>query len=371
MLKRAGILISSICLLLLTTSCSQDQHILERVGYVRTVGFDREDENRVRVTLSIPLILTEANQTRFTDEILTATAKSGKEARITLSRKTSRKLLSGQIRTIMYNTNIARQGLREFMDTLQRDPTISKRTELVIVDESVHDLLSRTYKGHLRTGQYIDRLLKKEFDMQTIPRILLHEFFRDYYDDGKDPIANMIRKSGEDLEYAGVALFHDDKYMGKLTPDEVFYFSIMYHDHGKGEFTVTSDKPEMKSVTLDGINSRKKVKIRKNEEGNYIADIYIKFNGSVLEYVGDMNLTSSADRSKLENLLNEHVVQQCEKVVKKLQKHRTDSIGIGQHVRNKMSYKAWMDSPWDEMYAKMEIRVHAKSKIRNFGNYYH
>lgn len=370
MLKRAGILMSFMSVMLFTASCSQDQHILERVGYVRTVGFDREGENQVRITLSIPLILTEANQTRFTDEILSATAKSGKEARITLSRKTSRKLLSGQIRTIMYNTNIARQGLRDFMDTLQRDPTISKRTELVIVDESAHDILSRTYKGHPRTGQYIDRLLKKEFDMQTIPRVLLHEFFRDYYDDGKDPIANMIRKSGEDLEYDGIALFHDDKYMGKLSPDEVFYFSIMYHDHGKGEFTVTSDNPDLKSVTLDGINSRKKVKIRKDEEGKYIADIYIKFNGGILEYVGDMNLTSSADRSKLESLLNEHVTEECEKVVKKLQKYGTDSIGIGQHVRNKMKYKAWMDTPWDEMYAKMEIHVHAKSKIRNFGNFY-
>ncbi len=369
MLKRSRVLMSFLSLLLFATACSQDQHILERIGYVRTVGFDKE-EDQVRATLSIPLIVTEAKQTQFTDEILTATANSGKEARITLSRKTSRKLLSGQIRTLMYSTDIAREGLRNFMDTLQRDPTVSKRTELIIVDGSTHDILTGTYKGHPRTGQYIDRLLKKEFEMQTIPRILLHEYFRDYYDNGKDPIANMIRKSGNDLEYDGIALFRKDKYISRLSPAEVFYFSLMYHNQGKGEFTVTSDNPDMRSITFDAINSKKKIKIKKMGDEKYRADITIKLNGGALEYVGDLNLSITEDRTKLEGIINEYITKQCEKVVKKLQKNRTDSLGIGQYVRNKMSYKAWTDTSWDDMYRNMEINVHTNFKMKNFGNFY-
>ncbi|WP_410771695.1 Ger(x)C family spore germination protein [Fontibacillus sp. BL9] len=370
MLKRVYFLTGILSLILFTTACSQDQHILERIGYVRTVGFDREGEDQVRVTVSVPLIVTEANQTQFTDEVLTAAANSGKEARITLSRKTSRKLLSGQIRTIMYNADIARQGLRDFMDTLQRDPTISKRTEIVIVDGSTRDILERSYKGHPRTGQYIDRLLKKEFEMQTIPRVLVHEFFRDYYEDGKDPIANMIRQSGDDLEFDGIALFRKDKYINKLMPEEVFYFSIMYHDHGRGEITITTDKPELRSITFDGINSRKKIKIKKNEEGKYVADIKININGGALEYIGNLDLTNASDRTKLEGILNEYLAKECGKVAKKLQKYRTDSLGIGMHVRNKMNYKEWKDTQWDDMYANMDIHVHAKFMIKNFGNFY-
>ncbi|RCX20584.1 spore germination protein [Fontibacillus phaseoli] len=367
MLRKTGLL-SAVCLLLLT-SCSQDQHILERIGYIRTAGYDLQEGGKLKITLSVPLIINEASQTFQTDEILTTVATSSKEARIKLSRKTSRNLVSGQLRTILFNTDLAKQGLHKHMDTLLRDPSISKLTELVIVDGSAHEIMTSKYSGHPRTAQYIDRLLKKEFNMETTPRILLHEFFRDYYDDGKDPIATMLRKSGNDLELNGIALFRNDKYITKLPPEDIFYFSIMYQNQGRGEFTVVTERPEMKSITFTAINSRKKIKIKKNQNGKYVANIGLKIEGGVLEYIGNLDLSTS-DKNKLEGIMSEYISQQAKRIVGKLQHNRTDSLGIGQHVRNKMSYKAWKDTDWEDIYANMDIQVHAKFMIKNFGNFY-
>ncbi|MEF2967638.1 Ger(x)C family spore germination protein [Paenibacillus sp. M1] len=355
------------CLLL--AGCSQDQHILERIGYIRTVGYDAAEAGKVQITLSIPLVVNEANQSRSSDEVLTGEAYSSKEARNNLSRRISRNLVSGQARTILFSDRVAKGGLRRYMDTLMRDASISKRTEMVIVEGSAHEIISGDYPEHPRTAQYIDRLIKKEFKTQATPNIMLHQFLRDYYDDGKDPIATMLRQRGKDLEISGIALFQEDKYENKLEPKDIFYFSLMYGNLSKGETTLVVGIPEVESVTLNAINSKKKVRISRSADGKYRADIYIKLEGGLIEYNGNLKLSTS-DRIKLEETLSGFISRQGQRVVKQLQQHRTDNLGIGQYVRNKMGYKAWKDAHWDDIYANMDIQVHAKLLIKNFGNYY-
>ncbi|WP_334073479.1 MULTISPECIES: Ger(x)C family spore germination protein [Paenibacillus] len=366
--KNAGLLLFALSLLLLT-ACNQDQNILERVGYIRTGGIDPAEEGKIRLTINVPLTINEGSNTKRLTETLTTVATGSKEARNELSRKSSRKLVSGQLRTLLFNTELAKKGLNPYLDTLFRDPSISKRIEIVLTEGSTQEIITSQYPGHPGVSQYIDQLLRKEFDMQNTPRILLHHFFRDYYDDGKDPTATMLVKKGNELELDGIALFRKDKYVGKLEKDDIFYFTILKQEQKKGEFTLNTDRPELKSITFSAIKSKRKIKIKKNEEGKYIADIGIRVEGGVLEYIGNLNLTKS-DRKKLEDLISEHMTKRAELVLKKLRQHRSDPIGLGQYVRNKMTYSAWKDTDWSEMYANMEIRVHSRFLMKNFGNLY-
>lgn len=357
--------------MLLLTACAQDRYILEQIGYIRTAGYDavQDSPNRVKLTFLVPLLLNPENRTSQKDEILTVVTGSGKEARNILSRRTSKKLVSGQLRTILISGELASQGLFKHLDTFLRDSTISKRAGLVIVEGSANEVISSDYPGHPPAGKYIDQLLTKEFELETTPRVLLHEFLRDFYEEGKDPIITILRKNGQDLESNGVALFQNDRFVGKVPPEELFYFSILYHDLEKGLFTVTSDMPELKSITFDAINSHKKIKIMQAENGKLRAEIRLSVDGGVREYIGNMKL-STPERKEVERMLGEYISKQANQVIRKLQQHRTDSIGIGQYARNKMGYKKWKETDWREMYANMEIEVKAKFLIKNFGSYY-
>lgn len=358
-----------LAMILLLAGCNQDQNILERIGYIRIGAFDPAEGEKIRLTINVPLTINEGQNARRLTEVLTTEARGSKEARNMLQNQSSRKLVSGQLRTILFNRELAVKGLTPYLDTLIRDPSISKRAEMVIADGSAQEMISKDYSGHPGADRYIDQLLRKEFEMQHVPHILLHQFIRDYYDDGKDPMAPLLSPKDASLELSGIALFHYDKYAGKVERAEFPYFTMLYQNQNKGEFTINTDDPSLKSITFSAIKSKRKIKVKKIREGKYAADINIWIEGGVLEYIGNLDLTKS-DRKKLERLIGEYVTKRTEQILAKLQRYRTDPVGIGQHVRNSMAYSVWKESDWSDLYANMEFRVHTRFIIKNFGNRY-
>lgn len=214
MRKRIGLLCASACLLL--AGCAQDQRILERIGYVETAAFDASPEGKIKVTVSIPLVTQFAKNGETTDELLTTVAKSPKEANKELGLRTSRIIVSGQIRTLMFGEALARMGLWKHMDTFYRDPTISQRTSVVVVEGDAGTVISQEFPRHTKTANYINKLLQKEYNRQGSPRTMLHQFVRDYFDDGQDPIAVMIKEQKKDITVSGLAMFQKDRMVEKF-----------------------------------------------------------------------------------------------------------------------------------------------------------
>ncbi|MFD1175083.1 Ger(x)C family spore germination protein [Paenibacillus puldeungensis] len=365
-LKPFGLACGLVAILL--SGCSQDQNMLERIGYIQSAAYDLAPKGDVKVTISIPLVTQFARDGRTTDELLSTVAHSSKEANKKLSLQTSRLLVSGQIRALLFGVKLAQQGLQTHMDTFLRDPSFSKRTPVVVVDGDSGDLISHEYPRHTKTSNYIEKLLQKEFSKQIYPRILLHEFIRDLNDDGQDPIATMIRETKNGIEMSGVALFRKDRFITKLSPEDVFIFSLMYHSINRGEFTIATENPELRSVSFNVSKSKRKIKVSRTDEGEYQVNIGVKVQASIMEYIGTLRLSTS-DRAKAEQLINESIANAAERIIHNMQKNRVDSLGIGKYVRNKMSYSEWKKTDWHDMYSKMPIHVQCSFIIKNYGNY--
>ncbi|MNC76546.1 hypothetical protein D3C75_1282890 [compost metagenome] len=56
-------------------------------------------------------------------------------------------------------------------------------------------------------------------------------------------------------------------------------------------------------------------------------------------------------------------------MVKQMQEHNVDSLGIGAYVRNRMNYKEWTSLNWREMYPQIEVECHTKVVIKDYGKY--
>ncbi|MGZ7442044.1 Ger(x)C family spore germination protein [Paenibacillus sp. TH7-28] len=368
MLKRIGCLCA--CAFLLLTGCNQDERVLEKIGYVETAAYDAVPNGNIKVTVSIPLVTQFAKDGKTTDELLSTIAKSPKDARKTLSLRTSRMMVNGQIRTLMFGEALARRGIWKHMDTFFRDPTISLRTTVAVVEGDAGSVISQELPRHTKTANYINKLLQKEFSRQGAPQTRLHQFVRDYHDDGIDPVAIMIRELEKDITVSGLALFRNDQMVGKLTSDDLHLFLVMYQNTSRGEFNVRTDNPHLETMAFHSVKSNRKIKITKTKDGEYQADIYLKIVGAVDEYIGDLDL-STTERKKVEQLLSEYAVEEGGRILKDMQKRGADSLGIGQHVRNSMSYAEWKRTAWHEMYTQMPVRVHCSFRIKNFGSYFH
>lgn len=366
-MSRHILIAAVVCFLL--TGCSQDQRILERVGYIETAAFDAAPENKLKITISMPLVTQFAKDGKTTDELLDTVSKSPKEAKALLSLRTSRIIVSGQIRTFMIGEELARRGFWEQMDTFLRDPSISIRTAMVVVEGQAGQIISQEYPRHTKTANYINKLLQKEFNKQSVPRTALYQFSRDYNDDGMDPIAIMVKEQEKDITISGIALFRDDRMVAKLPWKDVYLFSLLYQNLSEGEFSLTSENPSLEAISFRAVKSKRRIEVTKGSSGEYEANIYLKVEGGVDEYIGDANL-STPDRLKVEKLISEIIASEGLRLIKTLQQHRTDGIGLGKYVRNSMSYKEWKQTDWENLFSQIPVHVHCSFYMKNFGSYF-
>ena len=380
-LKQFIIPILIIIIVMLLSGCG-DQRLLEQLGFSQTISYDLVDENngngendedtknKLKITISLPKVNTESG--KIERELLTDNAPTSKEARIILASQTELMLVSGQLRNTLFGVKLAEQGLWEHIDTLLRDPSISPRLKITVVDGSAHDLLVKDYPAHPRTGLYIDHLLKKEADAQTIPKINLHEFTRDYFDDGIDPVVPIIKDNGKHISLDGIALFREDRYITKIKPDQALIFAMMRAGFTRGEISIDLAETgrENEHIMFGSIIGKRKIKASSNiENDHYRVDINMNIKGSVLEYIGDLHLDSDKDRKKLEGLISKYITDEAQTMIDTMQENNVDSIGLGRYIRNSLTYKEWSSLNWDEVYPNIEVHCHAKVVIKDYGEF--
>lgn len=355
--------------ILVLSGCSSDRHIIEDVGFIESSAVDTGSDGNVKVTLCVPVVSEFSSGGPPENEILQAYAASYKQARVQLSRQSNRILASGQLRNLVYSKELAKQGLGKYLDTLMRDPSFSKRSNFIISEGDAGELISSSYDGNIRTSQYIEDVMTKEYEQQNMPQILLHHFIRDFFNEGIDPIATMLKQNKEHVEITGIALFRKDKYITEINAEDVFFFQLMYQNQSKGEFSILLNNKETTSIMFNAITSHKKIRVNHKPDQRHQVIIHLDVSGGVLEYIGEMDLATK-ERRLVEKQVEEYITEQAQKMVKFMQKNRVDSLGIGRYVRNSMSHEEWKSKDWnDDVFPNLDIEVHTHFEIRNFGNF--
>lgn len=351
-----------------------DQRIIEKLGFLHTASFDlipaekEQSEDQLMVSVTYPIIDAQLRKVRY--EVFTEVAKTSKEAKMRIARKSELRLVSGQMRSTLYGLSLSRKGLWDHLDTLVRDPAISQRIKISVVNGNANELLKKKYPSHPATGQYIDRLLDKEARTNNVPEITLYEFARDYFDDGIDAIAPIIKDIGEDVAIDGIALFDGDQYKTKLDVDQSIYFAFLRDSFKRGDLSI-----DLGDVGLSGeyvfstLSNKRKVKVSRDSSGSYAVDIAMEIRGSVLEYTGEFKLSDQIERGKLEKLVSQHISRKLDTIIKKLQKNNVDSIGVGKYVRNSMSFEGWSKLDWERLYPQVDIRPSVQVTIKDYGKF--
>lgn len=347
-----------------------DKRVLEELGMITAIGIDLEEErgeqggNLNRITVLFPVINPQAS---VEEEVLSVVTRSS-DARQHLFRMTDRKLVFGQLRTSVYNVDIAERGLMDDLDTLLRDPTVSSRTKLALAEGSARDMLSLKNPAIPRVGQYIDLLLEKESISHFIPRVNVHSFYRDLKDDGIDPVMPILKSSANTIMVEGIGLFRDDRLEGRVKPKDMAYFMMLHEDFHQGVMTVELDEDE--TVTLSALHSHRDIEVwRRKKDGKLAAEIRLELNGTLVEYTGSTDFKSKSARQKLVRRISRKVEEQCERQVRMLQKLGADCIGIGQEARSLFRYSDWKAQDWHDAFPDVDVRVHVDLRIKEYGMY--
>lgn len=358
---------------LLLTSCAEPRTV-EKLGFVHSIAFDLnedrndEDEHILIQTIEMPQISETASEDR---EVLTVTANTSKEGMMKIAKKSDRQIVSGQLRTILIGESLAKIGIADTMDTISRDHEIGLNVMVITIKGSAKELLDSDYPEHPRTSRFLFEMIRNDSRMQMTVDTTIHQFIRDYYDDGIDPITTLIKKAGLDIDVEGIALYRNDRFVEEISLKDARVFMMLHSDYVGGDLTIDIDLEEEKKerytfITFNTFDSKRKITVD-NEKSPRVVQIDLSVSGTIDEYTGTAKLTGDHIQKEIEKKIAEHIETVAKNLLKKMQEAQVDSIGIGQHVRNSLPYEEWKKLNWREEFANTEIKINAKVDLKNFG----
>ncbi|MBH0171475.1 Ger(x)C family spore germination protein [Fictibacillus sp. 18YEL24] len=332
------------------TGCAE-RKVLEDIGLITTVGYDPLGKKKMRSTMVVMEINPEATQKI---NVISSVALSSKGGRIDGNLKASKVLQSGQLRVALYNEKLAKRGIKPFVDTLARDPSISDLTYLGIVEGSTKELLKHQYKNIPDIGQHLFNQIEQLTDKEQLSNATLQGVQQNYFSEGIDPILPLIIRDGEYVRVSGNAIMRNDKMVGKLTAMESFFVKLIRDDYHAGSVELTFDlndtngKKHTVTTVIDTINSSKEIELSRKNDPSFNLDLKIK--GRLLEVQGAIDLMNPKNVSLLEKAIGDKIKREAIEVITYCKKRNSDVFGFGEVYRSSVRHANLTKSQWHQKY---------------------
>ncbi|PGS55447.1 Ger(x)C family spore germination protein [Bacillus sp. AFS041924] len=365
MQNKVTVLIAICCLFL--TSCGTS-NVIEDLAILQAGAYDlsESDENPIKTTVLFPTVSKEGT---FGTQTLTANGKSTHDTFTKLQNLTNLKLVGGQ-GTIIFGEKLAKKGLINVIKSFSRDPEFGTRVKFAIVEGKGEDLLKKKIPSIPDNSEYLYTFMEKLGRQNKILNTDKHRFLRDYYDDGIDPVLPVFSYEGENIELKGLGTFKGDQYVSQLSLSEIQILDFLSGNINNGSLMISildEKKGKNDQLLISNINSENDKKVNGRKSNNMTVIINLDLKGSILEYSGTMDISKEIYQRNLEKQVENYLVTSSKKLITKLKKDQTDSIGIGTLIRNSVSYKKWNKMDWNKIYSDLQIKVNVNVDLINTG----
>ncbi|MCA1031574.1 Ger(x)C family spore germination protein [Bacillus timonensis] len=351
-------LVTAILFSMLFTVGRVEKEIIDDINILTAVGFDKIEDHKIKGTGVIPVFKADKS---IENEHFSEVGMIGREIINSLQRKSADPLVTGGIKVSLYSEKLARDGIMEFVDALQRDASIGSKLFLAVVDGDASEILNKNL-GNRGTGSYLEVLLRHNMERRDVPTVNLHTFLNRYYAEGMDPFLPYVKLEENKVKVNGLAIFNDEKLVDIVKSEDLFFFKALVEEFGDGGYTIKlKDSGEFASILR--IISRKDLTVEHFEKGTPTITIHVYLKGILNEYTGKD--IEGKVIEKIIKQMEEEIVQKSEKLIAQFQEKGVDPIGIGYACRT--SQRSYEEKQFKEMYPKIEIKVKAKVEIVETG----
>jgi spore germination protein len=356
------LLIFLVCLLL---SGCVEREILDDLQIESAMAYDLVEENKIEGTTLFPKYLADQSIENVT---LSATASSTREVIEQMERKSQRPLVRGSLETVIIGEHLAKKGIIDIADSLQRDASIGARIFLIISEGKAGKILEGQY-GSKGNGIFISNLLNQNIERRELPETNLHLFLYNHFQKGKSGYLPILKKENENtLELVGIALFKKDKMIERIPSRDMFFFKLLVDKFAEGSHVVKlgkekdqADKTVEASVT--SLRSKHNIDIKPNSDPLNVT-IKIDIKGIIKEYTGK-SLTPQKI-GEIEKKMESDIEEESSKMLKRFQDLGIDPVGIGQ--RQKHGIRGFDFKKWEKsIYPNTKFNVKANVSIIESG----
>lgn len=348
---------------LLLGGCSGgDRKVLDDLGMLLTVGYDKADKNQLRVTCTLPMISTGG---KMSPQMLSVVARSGKDARKRLSYLSGRRTEAGQLKVILFSEELARSSVKPIIHPLYRDPEIGSMMFVGVVKGKALEAIKAEAQKRRGAGMYLYNMLKQEEEARGAIMFRMHTIMRDMETPGRSVAIPYLTVQKQGIIIDGLALFNDSKMSGKLParlmPVFLILHGINYQDH------LTLELNKKTHVTLSFIKVTRKREAQYNPKTKKVEVIIRgKTKAHVLDYVGEEIHTKEQLR-KLEKQISDRLERDGERVIKVMQQASSDALGLGSYLRAKNMYPEFTTDWWRKEFPKIEVKIKMEVELNRLG----
>lgn len=367
----------AICIILslILTSCWSSVE-LNKLGIVIGVAIDKsskEDDLNITVQVGVPK-LEKSNSGVGGKEQFTNIKEKGKnvsDALKNINREYNRVLFFAHNQVVIFNKDLAQQGLSEQLDFFLRQREMRPLTWMLVSDGEAASILETHTNTQDDPGINIGKLIKNEKNVSQLPGINFKEFTSRLMSKTTSPVIPIIDMKTVDEKtkvpyIARTAVFKKDIMIGELNESESMGLLWGINKVKYGIITVNSpngnDKVAVRII-------RAKSHIKPKVEGDHISmNIYIDAEGDILEQTSSEDLSIPKIIKVVEENENLYIENQVLSTWNKAKEMNADVFGFGDLIY-KYKPKKWktIENKWDNEFQKITVNVEVDAKIRRMG----
>lgn len=284
--------------------------------------------------------------------------------------KTSNKIFYSTSQITVISEEVAREGIADIIDFLQRDHETQYKAEFIIAKgASAREILEVESEEEDVPARHIaDSVRNSDAHAKSIKTMLI-DIIKEISLKGKHLVVGVVSKVDQKTITAeGAAAFYEDKLVGWLSPEETrgYLFAV-----GKVKSTIINfpnPYQQQKKVSVEVIRASSKLGIQW-ENDKPVFTIKIKTEGNIAEQQDGGNLTTKEALNKSEQLFEEQIRNEVEEIVRISQEeYKSDIFGFGE-VLHKYHLGYWrsVEQNWKETYSKTPVKIEVDAKIRRSG----
>ena len=352
--------------LLLLSGCTTvqgSQPSLEKLGMISVIGFDYIDDEKMKMTVTMPQPATEAIEHT---QIITVETDMLHSGLVDISAKADKTVTLKQLRVVLFSEEFARKGqMKEWLEYLFKDADVRSTTFVGVVKDSAEEMLRTQYPDKQNTSVYINNVFHPRQYTYFSPFTTIHDFVYDVSDPLIDAIAPYVELSENLIQIEGLAVFSDGKMETLFNKQEGKIIQILRGREKLSVFSITLNKEKNEKVALEFVKSKSKIKTNHNMESPKVT-IDLKFEGTLSEYSGDKDLAKKSDIEALEKDISKKIEEDVLKLMVKCQELSIEPVGLFESDR--MRHKGeWPKGLTHELLDNAEFEIHVKTKLMSVG----
>jgi Ger(x)C family germination protein len=199
-----------------------DQQPINRLSIVFGLGFDPGSEGgkSIRLIVGSPVFNEDANSTRVTKE---AEGRTFGEALRTLQRRSNARLVLGKVKIVLFNAEMAKEGIDAVLHQLDHDFQFNSRAFLLVTENKAADIFHFRLGETERISTYIEEMLFSSAErVSAVPPVRFTDFLiklESRHDHGYIPLVTIKEEEGE-LHLTGLAVFRQGRMVGTYNLNE-------------------------------------------------------------------------------------------------------------------------------------------------------